>query len=208
MSNKANAAAPKGNGLSTLDLNYYTYFHTRITTRIALNFLLSRRRERFCHIWRLTPPIRVLKPPQSRHTVLKQKSFLCLSFNPFYSLKCVQGAGENELVPAPCLAFLSITEDPQRRSEKLKQTEVRLLAVLCKIIVSPLDPLYFLLLSLILLVFSCLAHARLCLAFLSFILFTVPYSMPIFFFFSHLLSHFLPSSLILTSTLLLLFWFI
>lgn len=76
---------------------------------------------------------------------MSQKSFLCPSSNPFYSLKCVLGAGENELESVQCLAFLSmaITEDPQRRSEKLKRTKRSVLAVLCKIIVSPLDPFYF-----------------------------------------------------------------
>lgn len=76
---------------------------------------------------------------------MSQKSFLCLSFNPFYPLKCVLGAGENELKSVQFLAFLSmaITEDPQRRSEKLKQTKRSVLAVLCEIIVSPLDPFYF-----------------------------------------------------------------
>lgn len=141
--------------------------------------------------------------------MLKQESFLCLSFNPFYSLKCVQGAGENELVPAPCLAFLSITEDPQRRSEKLKQTEVRLLAVLCKIIVSPLDPLYF---FIAFPYFACFLLPCPCSPLRSFLIFYSLYCSLLhahfFFFFSHLLSHFLPSSLILTSTLLLLFWFI
>lgn len=76
---------------------------------------------------------------------MSQKSFLCPSSNPFYSLKCVLGTGENELESVQCLAFLSmaITEDPQRRSEKLKRTKRSVLAVLCKIIVSPLDPFYF-----------------------------------------------------------------
>lgn len=95
---------------------------------------------------------------------MSQESFLCSSFNPFYSLKCVQGAAENELAPVPCLMFLSmaITGAPWRRRERLQQTEVRLLAALCEIIVSPLDPLCFLLLSLIWLVFSRLARACLC----------------------------------------------
>lgn len=76
---------------------------------------------------------------------MSQKSFLCSSFNPFYPLKCVLGAGENELESVQCLAFLStaITEDPQRLSKKLKQTKRSVLAVLCEIIVSPLDPSYY-----------------------------------------------------------------
>lgn len=56
---------------------------------------------------------------------VSQKSFLCSNFNPFYTLKCVQGARGNELAALPmlCLAFLSlaITVDPQKRGEKLKQ---------------------------------------------------------------------------------------
>lgn len=56
---------------------------------------------------------------------VSQKSFLCSNFNPFYTLKCVQGARENELAALPmlCLASLSlaITVDPQKRGEKLKQ---------------------------------------------------------------------------------------
>lgn len=60
---------------------------------------------------------------------------------------------ENELEAVLCLAFLStaITEDPQRRSEELKQTERSVLAVLREIIVSPLDPFYFYCISVILL---------------------------------------------------------
>lgn len=130
---------------------------------------------------------------------MSQKSFLCSSFNPFYSLKCVLGAGENELEPVQCLAFLSvaITEDPQRRSEKLKQAERSVLAVLCKIIVSPLDPFYFYCFPFLLLVFP---SPRPCLPLLSSLIFYPPLVClsPCLSF--HLLSHLLPSSLILLSS--------
>lgn len=89
---------------------------------------------------------------------VSQKSFLCSNFNPFYPLKCVQGARENELATMPCLAFLSlaIIVDPQRHGEKLKQTlgsdcwlSCERLLFCCLIC--------FLLLILILFIFPCLS---------------------------------------------------
>lgn len=142
---------------------------------------------------------------------MSQKSFLRSSFNPFYPLKCVLGAGENELESVQRRAFLStaIREDPQRRSEKLKQAERSVLAVLCKIIVSPLILSIFIAFC----SFACFPSPCPCLPLFSspffLILFTVSFSVPIF----HVLSHFLPPPLLfssshLISTLLLLFWFI
>lgn len=140
---------------------------------------------------------------QTRNMVLKQKSFLCSSFNPFYALKCVLGAGENELESVQCPAILreAITEDPQRQSKKLKQTER---SVLCEIIVSPLDPFYFYCFCCY---FACFPSPRLCLPLLSSLSFYSLYRFSVYF--SHLLSHFLPPSLILIwSQISYLFWFI
>lgn len=94
----------------------------------------------------MLPVPRVLQLPKIRNSSsVPQKSFLCPSFNPFYLLKCVLGAGENELESVQFLAFLSmaITEDPQRQSRKVKQTKRSVLAVLYEIIVPPLHPFYF-----------------------------------------------------------------
>lgn len=91
---------------------------------------------------------------------VSQKSFLCSNFNPFYTLKCVQGARENELaaLAVPCLAFLSlaITVDPQKRGEKLKQTLWSDYWLSCvRLLFPPL--IFFLLLILILFIFPCLS---------------------------------------------------
>lgn len=84
------------------------------------------------------------------HKQMGLRNALCLSFNPFYPLKCALGAEENELESVQCLSFPSaaITNNLHRRSEQQKRTKRSVLAVFSKIIVSPLDPFYFLLLSL------------------------------------------------------------
>lgn len=134
--------------------------------------------------------------------VLKQsrvsEKLSVLEFQSILPLKCVLGAAENELEPVQCLAFLSmaITEDPQRRSEKLKQTERSVLAVLCGIIVSPLDPFYFYC-SLFFCLFS------LALPVLTFCLSLIFYSPHCFFlhaYFSIFSFFFFPSNLILLSS--------
>lgn len=63
----------------------------------------------------------------------------------FSLLKCVQGAGENELESVQCPAFLraAITGDPQRQKEKFKQTKRPVLAALHHITVAPFDPFDF-----------------------------------------------------------------
>lgn len=113
---------------------------------------------------------------QTRNMVLKQKSFLCSSFNPFYALKCVLGAGENELESVQCPAILSeaITEDPQRHGKKLKQTER---SVLCEIVSPPLDPFYFYCFCGY---FACFPSPRLCLPLLSSLSFYSLYHLSIF----------------------------
>lgn len=141
---------------------------------------------------------------------MSRKSFLCSSFNPFYPLKCVLGAGENELQAVKCLAFLSmaITEDPQRWSMKLKTNREVRLGCFVRDYSFTSQSFLFLLLSVLLLVFPCLVSAYLCLALLSIFLFTVSLSVPIFpspFPFSDILPLF---SLYLISTLLLQFWYI
>lgn len=135
---------------------------------------------------------------------VSQKSFLCSNFNPFYPLKCVQGARENELATVPCLAFLSlaIMVDPQRHGEKLKQT----LGSNCWL--SCARSLFcclicFLLLILILFRFPCLSSpACLYLDFPVCSFSAVPFSA-----FFYLLSWFLPSIFIPASPLLSCFYF-
>lgn len=128
-----------------------------------------------------------------------QKSFLCSNFNPFYPLKCAQGARENELATLPCLAFLSlaIMVDPQRHGEKLKQ----LLAVVCTIIVL-LPNLFFIAypnsVYISLPLFSCLPLLRFSCLFFN----AVPFSV-----FFYLLSRFLTSIFIPASPLLSCFYF-
>lgn len=141
---------------------------------------------------------------------MSQKSFLYSSFNPFYPLKCVLGAGENELESVQRLAFLSmaITEDPQRRSEKLKQSERSVLAVLCEIIVSPFDPFYFYCYPFFCLFSPRLVCVHLCLALFIFFFSLLSFCMPIFSISFPILCHPPLFSSHLISSLQLLFWFI
>lgn len=78
---------------------------------------------------------------------VSQKSFLWPGLNPFYPLKCVLGAGENESESVRCLAFLSlaITEHPQRRSKKRETRMNRVVRLGCfsaDYCFTP-DPFYF-----------------------------------------------------------------
>lgn len=77
---------------------------------------------------------------------VSQEKLSVAEFQSIFPLKCVLGAGENELGCVLCRAFLStaIIEDPSRqsRARKVQQNERSVLAVLYKIIVSPLDALY------------------------------------------------------------------
>lgn len=88
----------------------------------------------------------------------------------FSLLKCVQGAGENELESVQCPAFLraAITGDPQRQKEKFKQTKRPVLAALRRITVAPFDPFDFYSFLLFFLLFLCLVCAYFRLSFPSF----------------------------------------
>lgn len=147
--------------------------------------MLSKCRESFCHIWRLSLPW-VLQPPQTRNMVLKQfcvsEKLSVLEFQSISLPKMCPGSRRKwvRAFAMPCFSEHGHYRRSAETSEKLKQTKRSVLAVLCKIIVSPLDPFYFYCFPFLLLVFPRFVHAYLCLALLSFILFSVSFSMPMF----------------------------
>lgn len=98
---------------------------------------------------------------------VSQKSFFMLKSQSILPSKVCPGSSRKwvRVCAMPCFLSEAITEDPQRRSER------SVLAVLCEIIVSPLDP--FLLLSVSLCLFPSRLVCAYTLALLSFTLFTV-----------------------------------
>lgn len=129
---------------------------------------------------------------------VSQKSFLCSNFIPFYLLKCVQGAKENELVamPMPCRAFLSLVITVALQRHRVKQTlwsdcwlsRVRLLFHTL---------IFFYCLFFFLFVFSCFSSPS------SLFFPSLPFLSAVSVCSFYLLSCFLPSIFILSSPLLL-----